>query len=63
MLVLERQAIDPDKEDYMDKLNTWNEKAHYGLVIRPELDDFQKIIEKEVEEKSIIRYDEWIKKT
>lgn len=51
MLVLEKQANDPDKADYMDKLSSWNRKANYGLVIKPELDDFQKIIEKDVEEK------------
>lgn len=62
MLVLEKQANDPDKADYMDKLSTWNRKANYGLVIKPELDDFQKIIKKDVEEKNIMRYDEWIKR-
>lgn len=62
MLVLEQQARDPEKADHMDKLSTWNKKAKYGLVIKPELDDFQKLIAKEVEEKNIIRYDEWIKR-
>ncbi len=62
MLVLERQANDPDKADYMDKLNTWNKKANYGLVVKSDLNDFQKLIEKEVEEKNIIRFDEWVKK-
>lgn len=62
MLVLEKQARDPEKADHMDKLSTWNKKAKYGLVIKPELDDFQKIIAKEVEEKNIIRYEEWIKR-
>jgi hypothetical protein len=62
MLVLEQQARDPEKAEHMDKLSTWNKKAKYGLVIKPGLDDFQKLIAKEVEEKNIIRYDEWIKK-
>ena len=61
MLVLEKQANNPDKADYMDKLNTWNIKANYGLIIKPDLDGFKRIIEKEIEEKNIIRYDEWIK--
>jgi hypothetical protein len=61
MLILEKQANDPEKEEYMDKLNTWNKKAKYGLVIKPELDNFRDIIEKEIEEKNIIRYDEWAK--
>lgn len=61
MLVLENQATDKEKADYMDKLNTWNKKAGYGLVIKSSLDDFQNLIGKEVEEKNIIRYDEWIK--
>ena len=29
MLVLEKQANNPDKADYMNKLNTWNIKANY----------------------------------
>ncbi|MDP2302528.1 MAG: hypothetical protein Q8N03_08900 [Ignavibacteria bacterium] len=62
MLVLEEQANNPEKEIYMDKLNTWNKKANYDLVIRPSLDAFQTQIEKDVESKNIIRYDEWIKK-
>ncbi len=61
MLVLEKQAKDPDKADYMDKLDTWNQKANYGLVIKSELDDFQRIIEKEVDQKNIKPYDEWVK--
>src|SRR5690606_20630689 len=37
MLILEKQARDPEKADHMDKLSTWNKKAKYGLVIKPEL--------------------------
>lgn len=62
MLVLEEQANNPEKEIYMDKLNTWNKKANYDLVIKSSLDEFQTQIEKDVESKNIIRYDEWIKK-
>jgi len=32
------------------------------LVIKSSLDEFQTQIEKDVESKNIIRYDEWIKK-
>ncbi|MCK9426892.1 MAG: hypothetical protein M0Q21_12705 [Ignavibacteriaceae bacterium] len=62
MLVLEEQANNPEKEIYMDKLNTWNKKANYDLVIKSSLDEFQTQIEKDVESKNIIRYDEWIRK-
>ena len=61
MLVLEEQALNPEKEIYMDKLNTWNKKAGYDLVIKQSLDDFQNNIENDVQEKNIVRYDEWIK--
>lgn len=62
MLVLEEQANNPEKEVYMDKLNTWNKKANYDLVIKPSLDEFKAQIEKDVESKNIIRYEQWIKK-
>jgi len=62
MLVLEEQANNPEKEIYMDKLDTRNKKANYDLVIKSSLDEFQTQIEKDVESKNIIRYDEWIKK-
>ncbi|MHB9011835.1 MAG: hypothetical protein ACYC49_06350 [Ignavibacteriaceae bacterium] len=61
MLVLASQANNPDKGGYMDKLNTWNKKAGYGLVIKSSLDDFQKVIENDIQIKNIKRYDEWVK--
>lgn len=61
MLVLEKQARDPEKADYMEKLNTWNKKANYGLVIKPDLEDFKNLIENEVDEKNIKRFNEWVK--
>ena len=61
MLVLESQAFNPEKSNYMDKLNTWHDKAGYGLVIKSSLDDFQNIIETEVEAKNIKPYVDWVK--
>ena len=36
-------------------------KSKLSLIIKPDLDGFKSIIEKEIEEKNIIRYDGWIK--
>lgn len=60
LLVLESQANDPLKADYMEKLTTWHKKAGYDLVIKKSLDDFEKDIEEKVINKKIIKFDEWI---
>jgi len=61
ILVLESQARDQQKAEYMNKLNTWHEKAKYGLLIKPNIEEFQITIEKEVKERKIKPYTEWIK--
>lgn len=62
LLVLEEQARNPEKSNYMDILNTWHREAKYGLVIQKNIEDFQQKIEEDVQNKNIIRFDEWLKK-
>ena len=52
LLVLEHQAKNPEKVDYMHKLSTWQQKAGYDLIIRKELGDFESDIQKEVDHKN-----------
>jgi hypothetical protein len=62
MLVLQEQANAPQNFDYMERLNTWSQKADYELVVKKSIEDFEADIEKRVIDKNIIRFDEWINK-
>lgn len=61
LLVLEHQAKNPEKVDYMHKLSTWQQKAGYDLIIRKELADFESDIQKEVDSKNIKKFEDWVK--
>lgn len=61
LLVLEEQALNPDKATYMDKLSTWQQKAGYELIIRKKISDFESDIQKEVYSKNIKKFEEWVK--
>ena len=61
LLVLENQATNPDKAEYMQKLSTWQKKAGYDLIIRKDLSDFENDIQKEVNLKNIKKFEDWVK--
>lgn len=60
LLVLEEQAMNPEKAEYMEILNTWHVKAGYDLIVKPELKDFEETITEVVNKKNIIRFDDWL---
>ena len=59
LLVLEDQALNPERSKYMDILNTWHTKAKYDLVIKKDMIAFQSKIEKDINEKNIISFEDW----
>jgi len=60
-LVLKEHADNKDNAEYMEKLSTWSKKVGYELLIKDTIADFEEAISKVVEEKRIIKYEDWVK--
>lgn len=62
ILLLKAHVDRKENADYMERINNWHKKAGYGILIKNEIEDFEKEISALVDRKGIIKFQNWSKK-
>ncbi|MCF8240755.1 MAG: DUF3037 domain-containing protein [Melioribacteraceae bacterium] len=61
ILLLKEHVDRKENADYMERIFNWHKKADYGILIKNEIEDFEKEIAELVDKKGIIKFQDWRK--